>query len=83
MPTYSLEPRGYDDISYAGRHFGSSRKRSVQNAASPSPTALDRIFSGAAFCLPHQLVGQAKRRATKIRSIAVGGGILDRFLELP
>ena len=25
----------------------------------------------------HQLVGQAKRRATTIRSKAVGGGILD------
>ena len=27
----------------------------------------------------HQLVGQAKRRVTKIRSIAVGGGIFDPF----
>ena len=31
----------------------------------------------------HELVGQAKRRATKIRPQDVGGGILERFLELP
>ena len=31
----------------------------------------------------HQLVGQAKRRASKIRPKAVGGGSLDRFLQLP
>ena len=29
----------------------------------------------------YQLVGQAKRRATKIRHIAVGGGIDDRFIS--
>ena len=31
----------------------------------------------------NQLVGLAKRRAFKIRPNAVGGGILDRFFELP
>ena len=30
----------------------------------------------------HQLVGQAKRRATKIRPQAVGGGIFGRFFKL-
>ena len=30
----------------------------------------------------HQLVGQAKRRATLFRPKAVGGGILDRLLEV-
>ena len=29
----------------------------------------------------HQLVGQAKRSATKIRSKAVGGGILEAFSQ--
>ena len=29
----------------------------------------------------YQLVGQAKRRTTKIRQKAVGGGIFDRFVR--
>jgi hypothetical protein len=34
--------------------YGNSRKRSVQNAASDG---FGSNFSGAPFCLPHQLVG--------------------------
>ena len=49
----NLEPLGYDDISYAGRHFWKLEK-TVQNAAS---NCSGSNFSGATFCLPHQLVG--------------------------
>ena len=45
-----IEPRGYDDISYAGRHFGSSRKRSASDGFGSN-------FSGAAFCLPPPIGG--------------------------
>ena len=31
----------------------------------------------------HKLVGQAKRRATKIRPKAVWGGIVDHFRKIP
>ena len=47
-----MEPRGYDDFSYAGRHLWKFEK-TVQNAASDG---FGSNFSGAAFCLPHQLV---------------------------
>ena len=54
MPTYNLEPRGYDDIScYAGRHLWRFEK-TVQNAASDG---FGSIFSGAAFCLPPPPIG--------------------------
>ena len=51
MPTQFIEPRGYDDISYAGRHFWKFEK-TVHDAAS---YCFRSNFSGVAFCLPHQL----------------------------
>ena len=48
----SLEPRGYVDISYAGQHLWKFEK-TVHNVAS---YCFGSNYSGAAFCLPHQLV---------------------------
>ena len=50
---FSIEPRGYDDISYSDRDLWMFEK-TAQNAPSDG---VGSNFSGAAFCLPHQLVG--------------------------